>query len=282
MALRPIAEHRYHTEVGSCRIIFGPMFSGKSTTLRDEITTLADIGLKVVYINHAKDVRTTEAQDQHITTHHSGFKGLSSKVNVIKVEHLKDVNPDEYDGYAIDEGNFFDDLDVVVRDLVLNKGKIVIIASLDGDYLMNPFGKAHNLISICEPGDIIKLSAICVKCMEKSLAQNGRVSRVPAGFTAKLVINKPILEGKDESPIDVGGSDKYAPVCMKCHREHMESIMPVVPKESMQIVSSIDLDSLDAHHEKTSYLDRYLEARNLEYVQNLDLAVPGSPVVSIF
>lgn len=138
----------YHINVGSCEIIFGPMFSHKSTRLREKITTLADVGLKVLYINHSKDNRTTEAQDQNITTHHSGFKGLSEKVYSIKVDFLANLDISNYDAIAIDEGQFFTDLEEVVRDWVLKKAKVVIIASLDGDFMMKPFGQAHRLICI--------------------------------------------------------------------------------------------------------------------------------------
>lgn len=229
--------HRYHVDVGSCRVIFGSMFSRKSTTLRDEITTLADIGLKVLYINHSKDVRETEAQDRNITTHHSGFKGLSDKVTAIKIDQLSKVDVSNYDVIGIDEGQFFKNLDKVVRGWVLNHAKIVIVASLDGDFMMKPFGKAHKLICLCEPGDVVKLPAICVKCMEHSL-EHGKVIRVPAGFTAKFKIDLAILESENYTQDDVGGKEKYLPVCMKCYQEHMASF-----KEP--IIASINLDALD-------------------------------------
>jgi len=124
----------FHVVVGSCKIIFGPMFSGKSTKLRQEITTLADVGLKTLYINHSIDNRKTEAYDQIITTHHSGFKGLSDKIDVIKINALSRIDVSMYDAIAIDEGQFFDDIDEVVREWVLKDAKIVIIASLDGDF----------------------------------------------------------------------------------------------------------------------------------------------------
>jgi thymidine kinase len=236
---------KYHVDGGSCRLIFGPMFSGKSTTLRDEITTLADIGLKVIYINHTKDVRDTEAQDRNITTHHSGFRGLSEKVSVIKIDQLSKVNVEDYNVIGVDEGQFFDDLDVVVRKWVLKEAKIVIIASLDGDFMMRPFGKAHKLVCICEPWNVVKLSAMCVKCIEYSL-EHGRIVRNSAGFTAKFKIDPEIIEGKDYTQDDVGGKDKYLPVCMKCYQEHMTSI-----KEQI-IIPCIDLDKIQQNNSNIS------------------------------
>lgn len=140
--------------MGSCKIIFGPMFSGKSTKLRQEMTTLADVGAKVLYINHSKDSRNTESFDSNITTHHSGYKGLSNKIRPIKASKLSEIEINNYDAIGIDEGQFFDDLEVTVRDWVLNKNKHVIIASLDGNFLMGTFGQASRLISICDSGNI--------------------------------------------------------------------------------------------------------------------------------
>lgn len=227
--------HHYHINVGSCRIIFGPMFSGKSTKLRQEITTLTDIGLKVLYINHSIDNRKTESQDHNITTHHSGFKGLSDKVNSIKIENLSTVDISSYDAIAIDEGQFFKDIEEVVRDWVLKEAKIVIIASLDGDFMMKPFGEVYKLICICESENIMKLSAICVKCLNRSLG-NGKMMRVPASFTAKFNINF-----LNYTEVDVGGKEKYLPVCMKCYQEHMASI-------DEPTIASINLDTLVVQH----------------------------------
>lgn len=218
--------------IGSCRLIFGPMFSGKSTTLRKELTTLADIGLKVLYINHSSDIRKTEKGDKIITTHHSGFKGLSDKITVIKNSNLRNIDINKYDVIGIDESQFFDELDEVVREWVLFKNKHVIVASLDGDYMMRPFGKAHNLISICESGDIIKLAAICSNCINNSI-KDGKIIRVSAGFTAKINIIEDIQ-------IDIGGTDKYIPLCMRCYKNHMINYI----NNNEPIVSSINLDKV--------------------------------------
>lgn len=227
-----------NNRVGSCRILFGSMVSSKSTHLRKEITELADIGLKVLYINYTDDIRVTESGDGYITTHHSGYKGLSDKVATIPALLLTDVDVTEYDAIAIDEGQFFKDLDVVVRKWVLQQSKIVIIASLDGNFMMEPFGKAHNLICLCEPGNVVKLPAICVKCLEKSV-QEGHITRVPAGYTAKINVGGPEIE--------IGGTDKYMPVCMACHNKHMSNY-----KEVDEIVVSLDNLALDVKGENAT------------------------------
>lgn len=223
----------FHSDVGSCKIIFGPMFSGKTTKLLQELTTLADVGLKSLYINHKDDQRLTEKKVKNVTTHHSQFNGLSTKLDSISVETLKEINVDKYDAIGIDEGQFFSDLDVVVRMWVIQKCKIVIIASLDGDFMMNPFGKAKELICICEPGNITKLPAICMKCLEQTTPYR-RIKQIEAGFTALINIPDKIPSSNKK----VGGKESYVSLCMKCYKEHMkiseqQSELPIIHIEQL-------------------------------------------------
>ena len=223
----------FHSDVGSCKIIFGPMFSGKTTKLLQELTTLADVGLKVLYINHKDDKRVTEKKVKNVTTHHSQFNGLSDKLHSISTGTLGKVDIDEYDVIGIDEGQFFDDLDVEVRKWVIQRCKIVIIASLDGDFMMMPFGKAKELICICEPGNIVKLPAICMKCLEQTTPYR-RIKQVEAGFSALINVPDKIPSTNKK----VGGKESYVSVCMKCYKEHMkiseqQSELPIIHIEQL-------------------------------------------------
>jgi thymidine kinase len=100
----------------------------------------------------------------------------------------------DVDVIGIDEGQFFDDI-IEFSELWANKGKIIIIAGLDGTFQRKPFGKITELIPLCET--VIKLKAICSICFKD------------ASFSKKLDI-------KEKDVIDVGGKDKYISVC----REH--------------------------------------------------------------
>ncbi len=203
-----------HFDVGSCCVIFGPMFSGKTTELARQVVECADIGLSCLYINHSIDKRKTEFFSSIVSSHSSGFKGISKKVNCIKVSSLDNVDVDNYDVIGIDEGHFFQDINKYVRDWVINKNKKVIIASLDGKFNMETFGEVHKLISICDPGCVKKLGARCKRCMLKSDPYR-HFRLVPAGFTIRLVAG--------ESDVLVGGKESYEPVCLKCHKEHTKN-----------------------------------------------------------
>ena len=83
--------------VGTLTRIKGPMFGGKTTALISKLTRVADIGFKVIYINHSDDVRVTESSCDNVTTHNSQFKGLSKKVKSVSTNYLKKINIDAYD-----------------------------------------------------------------------------------------------------------------------------------------------------------------------------------------
>ena len=193
-------------DIGSLRmIIFGQMFSGKTTKLITELTTCADIGLRTLYINHSDDCRKTKKFDNFLTSHSSQFDKLSSEISAIKIKSLKNMDVSAYDVIGIDEAQFFEDLIENVRKWVLEDKKHIFIASLDGDCFIKPFGNASELICLCQSNCLIKLSAYCINCFQK---KNLLVS---AGYTSRLTDSK--------NQKEIGGSEKYIPLCLKCHRE---------------------------------------------------------------
>jgi thymidine kinase len=96
---------------------------------------------------------------------------------------------------AIDEAQFFDErLPEVCTDLAL-KGKRVIVAGLDMDYMGRPFGSMPYLLAIAEY--VTKLHAICMVC----------------GGTAHHSFRKTITE---EGQVLVGAKDIYEARCRRC------------------------------------------------------------------
>ena len=172
---------------GKLELIIGNMFSGKSSELIRRINKTKSINKKILVINYMNDNRFS---NNSVATHNN------LKVNCLKLEKLNDITENmiqQYDYFFIDEGQFFTDLYIVVLKLVDTYQKHVIISGLDGDSQRNPFGDIIKLIPLCDKLD--KLSAYCCKC------NNG----VAAPFTKKISKNKEI--------VDIGGSDKYIPVC---------------------------------------------------------------------
>jgi thymidine kinase len=209
---------------GRLELIMGPMFSGKSSKLIHEITTLADQGMKVLYINHAMDVRSSEG-DEKFSTHSSHFRGLSNKIETVKVATLAEVeqvqNPDltNFDVIGVDEGQFFSDLIDNVTHWVTDFHKIVFVAGLDGDARRQPFGQILPLIPHCD--NVTKLKARCHHCLQNSRSSaldskkksHLMASLVDAPFTGRL-------KGGNEQTV-VGGSDLYLPLCRYHHDKHL-------------------------------------------------------------
>lgn len=196
--------------VGRLIIVKAPMFAGKSSYLIQKLTRFADTGCKVLYINHSIDVRDTKGGDNMVSTHSSQFKHLSDRVDVIKSNKLADIDVSGYDVVGIDESQFFDDL-LSVIEWVDKKHIYVFCAGLIGDFNRNKFGKMLDLEPFAD--ESISLRAKCKKCLQE-LSHDGRIqirhNMIPdAPFTGKISRNT-----DDESNIiDVGGEDKYIPLC---------------------------------------------------------------------
>jgi thymidine kinase len=176
-----------YTQNGRLELIIGNMFSGKSTELIRRINREKSINKKILVINYADDNRyATNA----IATHDQ------LKVTSLKLKMLNDFNINfipQYDSFFIDEGQFFPDLYDFVKRLVETFKKHVVVSGLDGDANRNAFGEMIKLIPICDTVD--KFHAYCNKC------NNG----TSAPFTKRI--------NGSSTVIDIGGSNKYIPVC---------------------------------------------------------------------
>lgn len=190
-------------------VFTGGMFCGKTTKLLQEVGKFSDLSEKnkALIINNSIDIRN----QQHIVSSHSSlYKGLNDKIEVISVLLLSNVNVDKYSVIGIDEANFFDDLVPVVQKWLTMK-KNIICVGLDGDYKMEKFGHISELLPISD--SFIKLTAICSECLSEILNKGENITpfnMTPAPFTVKIK--------KNDQLIDIGGNDKYAPVCRKHHR----------------------------------------------------------------
>jgi thymidine kinase len=172
---------------GKLELIIGNMFSGKSTELIRRINKEKGINKEILVINFSGDNRYST---DSIVTHNN------NKIKCLKLSKLSELNINiinQYNSIFIDEAQFFPDLYDNVKMLVDIHKKHVIISGLDGDFNRNPFGDILKLIPISDSVD--KLTAYC------SICNNGNI----APFTKKI--------NPSGSLIDIGGSDKYVPVC---------------------------------------------------------------------
>src|SRR4051794_21401336 len=173
---------------GWIEVITGSMFSGKSEELIRRLRR-AQIARQAVQI--FKPLVDNRFSDDHIVSH-SDMRIRSQNVRdsdelVARVEAATEV-------VGIDEGQFFDAGLPSACNALANRGKRVIVAGLDQDYLGRPFEPMPQLLAIAEY--ITKTLAICVVC-------GG-----PANHTQRLVAST--------DRVLVGASGLYEARCRHC------------------------------------------------------------------
>src|SRR6266566_2909090 len=147
---------RQQPNQGWIEVIVGSMFSGKSEELIRRLRR-AQIARQKVQI--FKPMVDTRYADDHIVSH-SEMRIPSRAVQTSR--ELLDLVEADTEVVGIDEGQFFDqDLPSVVN-TIANRGKRVIVAGLDQDYLGKPFEPMPQLLAIAEY--ITKTLAICMVC----------------------------------------------------------------------------------------------------------------------
>jgi thymidine kinase len=176
-------------KTGWVEVICGSMFSGKSEELIRRLRRAQIARQKVQIFKPGFDNRYSE---EEIVSHSA--QRIPSQNVTTAAELLKAVG-DDTDVVGIDEGQFFDaELPAVCNDLA-NRGKRVIVAGLDQDYLGKPFDPMPQLLAIAEY--ITKTLAVCMVCGN------------PANHTQRLV------ESSDR--LLIGAQGTYEARCRKCY-----------------------------------------------------------------
>jgi thymidine kinase len=169
------------------------MFSGKSEELIRRLRR-AQIAKQKVQI--FKPVIDDRYSDDHIVSH-SEMRIPSE--NVKSSDELLARVHDDTEVVGIDEGQFFDAHLPAACNTLADRGKRVIVAGLDQDYLGRPFEPMPQLLAIAEY--ITKTLAICVVCGD------------PANHTQRLVASK--------DRVLVGASGMYEARCRHCFDPHL-------------------------------------------------------------
>lgn len=192
----------YHRAAGRLDIVTGCMFSGKSTEALSLAYREVISKLNVLYINSIKDIRSSGG----FSTHNPLIREeliKSEYFRITKLACLADAKLEGVDVVVVDECQFFDDLYDNVLNWVEKKHLHVIVSGLDGTFERKPFGQLPHLIPFCD--EYHKLKARCVLCVEKGIRDQDAL------FSYKHTTNT--------EEHDVGGIDKYYPVCRACYLE---------------------------------------------------------------
>jgi len=169
---------------------------------------MAELNYLILYINIEFDNRSETLFSTHnpfFDTHKDFIKKESIKNNVemIKVKNLLDIDIEKKDVIIIDESHFFDDLIEFVNKC-LDANKYVIVSGLIADFKGNKFGKTLDLIPMCS--NIKRLHAYCAECAKDKKC-------CIATYSKRIV--------KCKKSIDIGGSEKYIPVCRLHYKQEI-------------------------------------------------------------
>jgi thymidine kinase len=186
-------------------LIIGPMYSGKTSKLLEIYKQCKFCDISVCVINHSLDKRY---HDSMLSTHDKCM------IPCLHVDNLSNLwfNNGEIDlvefadksGHKImreshviliNEGQFFNDLYVIVSDMLKNN-KVVYVCGLDGDFERKKFGQILDLIPLCDK--VNKLTSLCSTC------KNG----TPGIFSMRIT---------NEKEQTIIGSENYIPVCRFCY-----------------------------------------------------------------
>ncbi|XP_040001402.1 thymidine kinase, cytosolic [Xiphias gladius] len=172
---------------GQIQVIFGPMFSGKSTELMRRVRRFQIAQYNCLVIKYVKDARYSETG---MATHDR------YTMDAVPANSLGEVRSLALKAcvIGIDEGQFFPDT-VQFCEEMANLGKTIIVAALDGTFQRKPFGNILNLVPLAE--SVVKLNAVCMQCYKE------------AAYTKRI--------GEEKEVEVIGGAEKYQAVCRKCY-----------------------------------------------------------------
>ena len=227
---------------GKIELILGPMFSGKSTRLIEQMRKYVYKAKKTIMVKYYADQRYSEKSE--VVTHDLiKYDSINCKLLRNSLDTLK-----QYDVIGIDEGQFFADLVEICEELAL-MGKIILIAALNGDFRMEPFPVIQRIIS---KSDKIKLlKAYCFNCHKD------------AKFSLRIV--------QSNETVLIGAGEAYKPACRECHvffskqrengnldinkieaKDNKENLTPLKNKELKEFSSSSTLSSCSPKNENVS------------------------------
>lgn len=177
---------------GYLELILGPMFSGKTSTLKKIYDQCMYCNIPVMVINYEADNRYCDAS--FMSTHDKIMIPCVKGVSILEILEQNKEKVNESEVILINEGQFFKDINTVIH-LVEDLHKRVYICGLDGDFKKNKIGSLLDLIPHCD--NVYKLKSLCSEC------RNGKSGL----FSYRIT---------DETDQVVIGVENYKPVCRAC------------------------------------------------------------------
>ena len=177
---------------GYLELILGPMFSGKTSTLKKIYDQCMYCNIPVIVINYESDNRYCDAS--FMSTHDKVMIPCIKGSSILDICEQNKEKVNESEVILINEGQFFKDIHTVIH-LVEDLHKRVYICGLDGDFKKNKIGSLLDLIPHCD--NVYKLKSLCSECRD---GKSGLFSYRITNETDQVVI----------------GVENYKPVCRAC------------------------------------------------------------------
>jgi thymidine kinase len=172
-------------KTGKITLLLGPMFSGKSSILLNEMDKATIAKIPCCLVRPKTDTR------EFLTHSKLEFRTFDN----YNVDELKDVPSADYDVICVDEGQFFKSLLYSLE--WAKKGKRVFISALNGDRHQNEWKATQEMIPLVD--EIIFLKAVCSRC-----------GSYEASFSYKL-------NDTSVDQVDIGGSaESFVALCRSC------------------------------------------------------------------
>ena len=171
---------------GKVVVYFGPMFSGKTSSMFTCVDRYKYGKRRTAIIKYAKDTRYSNQASSH-------DKRLREAIPLMS-DDLMNFDPTPFEVIGIDEGQFFKDI-AKIAERWANMGKVVIVAALDANFERKPFGSILDLVPLAE--EVHKCVGVCDRCGND------------ASFTERTI--------KSTDLEVIGGAESYIAVCRACH-----------------------------------------------------------------
>ena len=182
-----------NNNTGYLELFIGPMFAGKTSKLLELSSYFTKNNIPTIALTHSDDVRYSIDK---LSSHNRDMIKCYKYKNIVNLIYNKDIGLENIQNILIDEGQFFEDLNLVI-DLVDVHKKHVYVFGLDGDFNRKKFGKILDLIPNCD--EVVKLKALCRNCCQND-----------ALFTYRL---------SEEKEQTVVGVDNYVSLCRMCYNK---------------------------------------------------------------
>jgi thymidine kinase len=185
---------------------YGTMGSGKSLDLLKVAYNYEENGMGVLILTSKIDDRYGHDIVKSRTGIGKDAIGINDGENIYDIiDYKKNIVGDKIDCVLVDEVQFFNKEHVTQLLMIVDKLDIPVICyGLRTDFKLEAFESSEYLLSVAD--ELEELRTICSNCGKRKANVNGRINK-----DGKVIT--------DGLKIEVGGNEKYRPLCRKCFNE---------------------------------------------------------------